>query len=296
MGNERSRQCLGSHRLGESEIRTRLGPPEDGKPALVAAIDVGGTIVEAGGEHLTKQGEDLAMELAEREARIVLYSFDDDARVAAPLLEALGVGAFPPAHSYLIARHHSPEEIWAFPMAPDKKSKYVDWEAEKPKLLESLETPAEIEAATEESLGPDPDAHRFTSTADFRRFVDGMLENGHVVFRACHDPQHDYFRSRAGKGGDRRPRLKALAATARMVVAFDDSPADWEVLGGNGKVLRAVTPQTAAARKGGPLAADASNFVSELSRLEEDLMEAEAIARGERPKKKKGGSRRGVGF
>merc|ERR1719446_1945718 len=98
-----------------------------------------------------------------------------------------------------------------------------------------------------------------------------------------HDPQHEYFRSRVG-AADRRPRLKAVAATARMVVALDDSPADWEVLGGNGKVVRAVTPQTSAARKGGPLAAEATNFIQELLRLEDDLAEELAIARGERPK------------
>jgi len=294
MGSGRSRQCLGSNRYGESEIKTgsRLGPPDDGRPALVAAIDVGGTIVEAGGDKLTRQGKDLALDLVDREARILLYSFDDDARVAAPLLEALGVGTFIP-ESYIIARHHSPEEIWAFPMTADKRSKYIDWEADKPSVLESLENPGDMQAATEESLGPDPDMHRFTSQATFRCFVDEMLDRGHVIFRAMHDPQHEYFRSRVG-AADRRPRLKALAATARMVVGFDDSPADWEILGGNGKVLRAVTPDTAAARKGGPLAAEATNFTQELLRLEDDLADELAIARGERPRKKKGGSTKGV--
>lgn len=286
MGNGRSRWCPNG-RYAESEARSgsRLGPPEDGKPALVAAIDVGGTIVEAGGDKLTKQGEDLVMELAEREARVVLYSFDDDACVAAPLLEALGVGNFPSDSCYIIARHHAPEEVWAFPMAADKRSKYINWEADKPSI-QSLENPGEVEAATEESLGPDPDVHRFTSQDDFKRFVDNMLDRGHVIFRAMRDPEHEYFRSRVG-AGDKRPRLKALAATARMVVAFDDSPADWEVLGGNGKVVRAVTPQTAAARKGGPLAAPTTNFIHELLDLEDDLADELAIARGERPKKRK---------
>lgn len=175
---------------------------------------------------------------------IVLYTFGSDYRKAVDLLGEWGLADPEPTNYYFIARSADTKEIWAFPMHTEHMSRYVDFETYKnPVILDSPigedpnAMPSIASLPTWDPLSgfPQGEAYRFSGLRDFSVFVDLIIRKGHVVLRACYEPQNDMFRSR--EQGGRKGYCKVLSCSHHML-AFDDNPDDWELFDITGATLR----------------------------------------------------------
>ncbi len=109
-----------------------------------------------------------------------------------------------------------------------------------PAILDSAEY-AKDTFPTSFEQQPESEVFRLMTGADFQCFVDTLLNDGDVVFRASFAPGSPYLLGRTRDG----PRCKVLAAGARCLV-FDDHPEDWVPLTPS-KVILAKTPMNVAA-------------------------------------------------
>lgn len=220
----------------------------------VVVLDINGTIVEGDTmkgvptTDFTTPVIELFKQLGPR-AKVVYYTFGQDWEQV--LAWAYHHRKTEVKHKFFIARHaQRVGETWAFNMAP--RSRYIDWATKNPVILDDAENGKDTFPTSFEQQ-PEAQAFRFKTSADFQRFVDALLRDGDVVFRAAYAPGNPSFLGRTTDG----PKAKVFACGSSFLV-FDDHPEDWELLTKtNGEVIRAKTPMGAGV---GP----STDFVAEL--------------------------------
>mmetsp|Transcript_60761 Transcript_60761/g.144711 ORF Transcript_60761/g.144711 Transcript_60761/m.144711 type:complete len:529 (+) Transcript_60761:124-1710(+) len=209
----------------------------------VVALDVNGTIIEgdslvdnAQPLTLTKPARELLSYLREAPVRIIIFTFGRDWPIAVELVEANSSACFTRSNMFFIARASHSREIWAFPMP---ESNLVDFTSRNPLIgadiddVELLKTNEEVEAAMQQDARCD--AYRFQDNGVFKRFVDILLQDGDVVFRAAYGPGNSYFASRKSH------LCKVLLVSVPMIV-YDDHEDDWDIGDCVAKVVHVVTP------------------------------------------------------
>jgi len=212
--------------------------------------------------------------------KVVFFTFGEDYPVAAELARRYRCAK--PVHMFFIARvnNRRGDEFWAFRLPKSRGdgtgSKCIDWETKNPSIKqEAIEKAMKVQAEAMKEQAPngdtpsrksdvcrfpdvDADEYRLIGLHAFEQFVDRLLFDGDVVFRAAYDPANENF------CGRKNNKCKVLASSFPTLV-YDDNPHDWHVFRKH-QTVHVVSSGKANERR------RCTDFIDELKRFRREVL------------------------